>query len=716
MRSRCVTVSSVVFRGQPEKALAGAHRGTISEWNICKERASEQLSEKLPVDLAASVYKQYVTKWEHCMVKSGSARSANIWFRLTMERIEKAVDGFPVSLSLLATDGLRERQAYVHARDCHQLLVDLAGPAVRIADVANKIQEQIADKWGVTPKAPSQQIERFEYESAAYYKNRVEDELSLFRIARLVDAKWWERKIEQAYRQFCEHCQIVRGRVRKGVSIYLSDAALFDFRARKIASARALALLVARNEETGEEINMLDIAKGSVANPAVRRHELMVRMRGFEDIAQENGLIGGFFTLTAPSKYHAYTVAKNGRSFENKHYQGFNPKQTQQYLSAIWAKARAKLKRLDVQLVGFRVCEPHHDGTPHWHALFFFKPEYEQIIRYVLADYFTQESRDELQVDDAEFRLWGKVFVEQAQQDELFDDSEAQETAALIEDIAARISARFDYKKIDPEKGSATGYIAKYIAKNIDGYKMEDNYEDPDTAADKAAEAVCGWSSLWRIRQFQQIGGPSVSVWRELRRLEQDKQVKEAKAIAKEKGEKYVQQIRSFYELQKQEDSIEVARIAADSGNWGMYIEAMGGIFCARADFPIRMVYKPVANGYGEQVKQLKGIGSFAKTMITHDGAWSICKANAEGGFDLQKNDSSFPWSSVNNCTVGNLSPLERAVNDQFNQLGVDLDPHLLGPVIKGSRITMPDSRRAWLTKTDIGFQMRIEEVENSKI
>ncbi|MFQ9337096.1 MAG: replication endonuclease [Varibaculum sp.] len=38
---------------------------------------------------------------------------------------------------------------------------------------------------------------------------------------------------------------------------------------------------------------MDSIVHRNVANPAIRRCELMVRMRGFEDMANEEGLAGG---------------------------------------------------------------------------------------------------------------------------------------------------------------------------------------------------------------------------------------------------------------------------------------------------------------------------------------------------------------------------------------------------------------------------------------
>lgn len=65
---------------------------------------------------------------------------------------------------------------------------------------------------------------------------------------------------------------------------------------------------------------------------------------------------------------------------------------------------------------------------------------------------------------------------------------------------------RCEFERIEPEKGSATGYLAKYVAKSIDGAGKIGAAEDHETGA-TAGEGVVrvdAWASTHGIRQFQQ--------------------------------------------------------------------------------------------------------------------------------------------------------------------------------------------------------------------
>ncbi|OAT40376.1 phage replication protein [Hafnia paralvei ATCC 29927] len=321
----------------------------------------------------------------------------------------------------------------------------------------------------------------------------------------------------------------------------------------------------------GNRISLIDKYDGSVANPAIRRCELMTRIRGFENICNQLGYIGEFYTLTAPSKYHATTKA----GYSNSKWNGSSPADTQRYLRSVWERVRAKLHREDLRIFGIRVAEPHHDGTPHWHMLMFMEPEKVDRVREILRDYAFKEDSKELNSDKAR-------------------------------------KARFHAEAIDPDKGSATGYVAKYISKNIDGYALDDELDDDTKQPLKEmAPAVSAWAARWRIRQFQFIGDAPVSVYRELRRMADPET-----ALGL---------------------SVEFAAVhdAADVGDWAGYINAQGGPFVHRDDLVVRTYYEQAEdlNEYGEETTRIRGVFSPSVgmdiPMITRTVQWKIVPKRA---------------------------------------------------------------------------------------
>ncbi|WP_347369201.1 replication endonuclease, partial [Vibrio vulnificus] len=67
---------------------------------------------------------------------------------------------------------------------------------------------------------------------------------------------------------------------------------------------------------------------------------------------------------------------------------------------------------------------------------------------------------------------------------------------------------RFTSETIDFNRGSAVGYVAKYLSKNVDGQHIEKD-RNSNLSGIEAAERVVTWARVNQIRQFQFIGGPS---------------------------------------------------------------------------------------------------------------------------------------------------------------------------------------------------------------
>ncbi len=409
-------------------------------------------------------------------------------------------------------------------------------------------------------------------------------------VSRLQSQKWWLGKIRRIHECWREHLLIATGHVSKYAGAKCSDECLASWRAQRKANLEWMSAMDLENEDTGERMPLLDKVLSSIANPKIARHELTVRAAGFQATADEMGYVAMFYTLTAPSSYHSMRV-KDGK--RNDKYSGASPRATQKYLCNVWSRVRAAWRRKGIRTFGIRTVEPHHDGTPHWHLVLWFHPNDTEEATCIFQRYALAEDGDEPGAD----------------------------------------KYRFEAVEEDKTRGRAIGYIVKYISKNIDGYGL-DGEADRETGKSLKDEArrVRAWASRWRIRQFQQIGGAPVSVWRELRRL----------------GER---------ELVLHPQT-EVVRAAADEGDWQAYTMLQGGPFVERRDLAVFLAYNQVenANDYGDTVRKIAGVRDITMPpediIFTRPNTYKIVpKASKNNDKEQTEGRDAAPWSSVNNCT-----------------------------------------------------------------
>ncbi|GEA04153.1 hypothetical protein KUL17_30500 [Alteromonas sp. KUL17] len=380
-------------------------------------------------------------------------------------------------------------------------------------------------------------------------------------IKRMQDKYWWHRKLRKVLRRTEEKVQIHLGQVNSRKGKYCSDNTVKHRLIQKELQRQMLENLVIVNENN-ESFSLAELSDKNVSNPVNRKNELMTRMAGYEDIAKELNHKALFVTITCPSRFHN-TYAKSGD--RNPKWDGSTPYEAQQYLNDMWALIRADLNRKDIKLYGFRIAEPQHDGTPHWHMLIFLEQYQANEFKAIIEHYALREDGDE----------------------------------------AGAKENRCDFKDIDYSRGSATGYIAKYVSKNVNGANLDSDIDGGN--AIEAAQRVEAWASCWGIRQFQQLGAGAVTVWRELRRL---------KALCNE-----TELFSDIFE-------------AADKGKWADFVKLMGGVFCKRNEQAIRPLYKEKLDTETGELKQsyfdgvvsisLRGIKLGEKEVITRIHEWRL--------------------------------------------------------------------------------------------
>ena len=168
-------------------------------------------------------------------------------------------------------------------------------------------------------------------------------------IKRMCDKSWWNRRLRKLFNQAYEQAAIELTLVNKYKQIYASDLTVKKRKQQRSFNENMLSSMTVIND-IGQCFSLKELSDLNVSNPAVRKAELMVRMRGFEELSKSHGHTGIFITITCPSKYHA-VYAKSGQV--NPKYQSLTPYQANQYLCGVWSRIRANWNRSDIRPYGF---------------------------------------------------------------------------------------------------------------------------------------------------------------------------------------------------------------------------------------------------------------------------------------------------------------------------------------------------------------------------
>lgn len=460
-------------------------------------------------------------------------------------------------------------------------------------------------------------------------------------LGRLCCERWWRRVLRRLHAQAVEGAARVLGLVHKRAGCYVSDESARRRAGQIKRNARALESVEAVNEQ-GQRYTLAELASRGPANREIRRHELMTRIAGFEQIAKDCGHVAYMVTVTCPSRMHAWRTRPGSTwaTQANPSFDGTTPDQAQQHLTGQWARFRAAAQqRAGLGIYGFRIAEPNHDGTPHWHILLFLPQRTEAgRLGYRML-----------------VRLLRRYFYWQA------DPGER----------GAR-HHRIQLERIDWQRGSAAGYVAKYVAKNIDGYRVERDLYGNEAL--HASQRVDAWASTWRVRQFQQVGGAPVGVWRELRRLHPE-QAAESDLVAQA-----LEAVNIAARGEAEAHSDTGRRYTAAHG-WAEYVRLQGGPTARRRSMRLRVLREATGEcgRYGdvvapravgvvavEQITETRpALGIVPAMRVTRDtvagieserATWIVVpKGTPAAALPAQPakagGEAERPWSPVNNCT-----------------------------------------------------------------
>ncbi|MEH6491585.1 replication endonuclease [Halopseudomonas sp.] len=326
--------------------------------------------------------------------------------------------------------------------------------------------------------------------SAGFYGLTIEGTTEDSAKRKSVCFKYWKSKLEKAANMdrlnWEAERKIVGGPGKDNHQIYCSDVTLKRYREKAEKTLESLKRISIVKTTTGEVFSMAELAKNSASR---RLSELYFVAKNLESMAKEKGLSWIFVTFTAPPEFHPNPSHSASRCSYNKE---LGLKSSHKYISTAWVRIRSYLSKNGLKFgtdscYGFRTAETHKDGSVHWHLQVFLKSSSLKLFRRSCKREFPRRAQVKIVVGD---------------------DS----------------------------KGSASGYIFKYLMKDIDVAELpigpehtpsekeqadDGQREQQDLASIRNSSRVKAVLRAMNIRQYQLFGiGGAMTLIREINKID----------------------------------------------------------------------------------------------------------------------------------------------------------------------------------------------------
>ncbi len=456
-------------------------------------------------------------------------------------------------------------------------------------------------------------------------------------VKKLQDPMWWRKKIRTESNRLVEEVLRELGKTHVYDGLYVSNVTFARRCSDQHRNQSLLELMQAVNQD-GDEYTLAELAELGLSNPEKRHAEMIVRVKGLEAWARYHGDAAGFFTLTCPSRFHPI---KKKPFRKNPKWEGQTVRDAHQYLNKVWQRVYSAWNRAGIHWYGMWISEPHHDGTPHRHGIVFCKPHQFRKMARIFQEYaFGIHPCTKRQIETRVPRYRGVCTLEQAG-----GESGAKKHRFEMERLWYRPEDEQRAKRAGKEVGSVIGYIIKYISKNITtSMAGQVGLDDYGELASVTCHRVAAWAGVHGIRQFNFCKCPPVGVYRELRKLDANRE----------------EHVQNWQKTQNASDHtkqlLALARAAADAGDFFGYLQSQGGVARRREDYPLQLwkmdkydieAGRPQIGRYGEAVEGTFGLQLSNFQILTKFYRWTIS----------QLQESEAPRTCVKNSTLLNPPP-----------------------------------------------------------